>query len=161
MKNKLLLIIISAVLAIVIIAVGVVFCFRNTGDTIISIGSAKGMAGDTVDIPLNIDKNKGIWGGQILINYDSDNLSFVSISNGEIFGQCEANDTGDCVAILATQLNLENSYSDGNIVTLKFKIKLSANDGVYNLDFNEDTNFCNKDEEMITPELVGGKITVK
>ena len=47
------------------------------------------------------------------------------------------------------------------IVTLKFKIKLSANDGVYNLDFNEDTNFCNKDEEMITPELVGGKITVK
>ncbi len=161
MKNKLIFIIIAVVLAVSIIALGAVLFLRNTGDTVISLGSVKGLAGDIVEIPLTIDKNVGIWGGQIIINYDSDNLSFLSIDNSEVFDQCEVNDTGDCVAILATQLELEDSHFDGNIATLKFKIKVSADKGEYTLDFNEESNFCNKDEEMITPEFVSGKIIVK
>ncbi len=161
MKKNLNFTIIAVVLAIATIAVGVLLIMKNTGDTIVSLGSAKGISGDVVEIPLSIENNKGMWGGQILIDYDSDNLSFVSMENGTVFEECIANDTGDCLALLVTQSKLENSSKNGDIATLKFKIKVSADDGVYNLDFNKDTNFCNAKEEMIEPDLNGGKITVK
>lgn len=161
MKKNLCFTIVAIVLAIVTIAVGALLIVKNIGDTRVSLGSAKGVSGDVVEIPLTIKKNHGIWGGQILIDYDSDNLSFVSIENGTVFDECEVNDVNNCVAILVTQSKLENSSKNGDIATLKFKIKVSADDGVYNLDFNKDTNFCNAKEEIIEPELKGGKITVK
>ncbi len=161
MKNKFVFTIVAIVFAIAIIVVGIFLIFKNSGDTTISIGNAKALSGDTVEIPLTIEKNHGIWGGQILIDYDSSNLSFLSIENGEVFDECQVNDAGDCVAVLVTQSVLEDSRKDGLIATLKFKIKVSAKDGEHSLKFNDETNFCNADEEMIEPELKGGKITVK
>ncbi len=161
MKKNLCFTIIAVVLAIATIAVGVLLIMKNTGDTIVYLGNAKGINGDVVEIPLSIENNKGMWGGQILIDYDSDTLSFVSIEDGTVFDECVVNDTSDCVAILVTQSKLENSSKNGDIATLKFKIKVSADDGVHSLDFNKDTNFCNAKEEIIEPGLKGGKITVK
>lgn len=161
-KNICFTTIIAVVLAAATIFLGVLLILKNIGDTTtVSLGSAKGTNGDIVEIPLTIEKNQGVWGGQILIDYDSENLSFVSISNGAVFDECEVNDSDGCLAILVTQSALKDSYKSGDIAILKFKIKISADDGVYSLDFNEETNFCNKDEEMIEPVLMGGKITVK
>lgn len=161
MKKNLLFNIVAIVLAAATIAVGVILIFKKTGDTTVSLGDTKGISGDIVEIPLAIENNHGVWGGQIIVDYDSDNLSFVSIENGTVFNGCEVNDAGECIAILVTQSKLENSHEDGVIATLKFKIKTSADDGTYNLDFNQETNFCDKDENMVEPEFKGGKITVK
>ena len=161
MKKNLILTIIAIVLAIATIAVGVLLILKNTGDTTVSLGNAKALAGDTIEIPLSIEKNSGIWGGQIIIDYDADNLSFVSMAKGTVFDECEVNDAGDCVALLVTQSMLKNSKENGVIATLKFKVKVSADSGEQALSFNSETNFCNIDEEMVEPVLVDGVITVK
>ncbi len=148
-------------LAIALVTVIVGTHFKGIGVTKVSLGSAKGVSGDVVEIPLKIKNNSGIWGGQIIIDYDSDNLSFVSASNGKVFDVCNVNDAGDCVAILATQSGFENSKNNGVIATLKFKVKISADKGTQSLKFNSDTNFCNADEEMIELVLKDGTITVK
>lgn len=152
---------IVVVLAIATITLGVLLIFKNIGDCSVSIGNQKALAGDTVSIPITIKKNHGIWGGQIIIDYDSDNLNFVSASNGTVFDVCNVNDTGDCIAILATQSGFENSKNNGVIATLNFNVKSSADKGTQNLKFNSDTNFCNADEEMIELVLKDGTITVK
>ena len=161
MKKNLIYTIIAVVLAIATITVGLLSIFQNIGDTTITIGTAKAMTGDVVEIPVSIEKNHGIWGGQILIDYDSDNLSFVSVSKGTVFDECEINDAGGCVALLVTQSALKNTNNNGDIVILKFKVKVSADKGEQSLSFNNETNFCNADEEIGEPVLKGGKITVK
>ncbi len=165
MKKNLFLVIVAIILAIATITVGVLLIVKNMGEAQLSVGNAKGIVGDTVEVPIIIDKNPGIWGGQIIIDYDSDNFSYVSISNGDVFDYCESNDTGDSVVIVAntllTQAKLENTYEDGVVATLKFKIKSSAKKGDYNISVNTATNFCNNKEEIIEVAFVDGIIKVK
>lgn len=161
MKKNIGFIITAVVLAIATIAVGVLLIVKNIGETTVSLGDSKGINGDIVEIPLTIEKNHGIWGGQIIIDYDSDNISFISIENGTVFEGCEVNDTGDSVALLATQTLLKNTDKNGVIATLKFKIKANTDDGEHKLTFNSETNFCNEDEEMVEVGFNDGKIIVK
>lgn len=165
MKKNLLLVVIAIVLAIATITVGVLLIVKNMGDPQLSVGNAKGIAGDTVEVPIILDKNPGIWGGQLIVDYDSDNFSFVSISSGGIFDFCEANDTGDSVAILAyklsTKAELDNTKEDGVVATLKFKIKSSAKNGNHKISVNSSTNFCNAKEEIVEIAFVDGSIKVK
>lgn len=163
--KKLVLIIVCAVLAVALITVGTVFAvdlFKNhIGTTVISFENKTVLAGDTVEIPLSISKNHGIWGGQIIINYDSDAINFVSCSNGEVFDECEVNSNVGEVVILVTQSELEDSNENGLIANLNFKVKVSADKGDYDIAFDDETNFCDSDENMIEPILEKGVITVK
>lgn len=132
----------------------------------ISIGSGKGSTGDTVEIELDINNNPGIWGGQIIIDYNYINLSFESVSNGTVFESCEANDTGKCVVLVVTHTitsdsQLKNSTADGIVATLKFKVKTGATKGSYDLTVNSESNFCNAKEEMVALTFDSGTIKVK
>lgn len=165
MKKNLFLVIVAIILAIATITVGVLLIVKNMGEAQLSVGNAKGIAGDTVEVPIIIDKNPGIWGGQIIIDYDSDNFSFVTISNGEIFDYFESNDTGESVVILAntlsTQAKLENTNKDGVVAIINFKIKSSAKKGDHNISVSTATNFCNAKEEIVEIAYVDGTIKVK
>ena len=135
--------------------------FKNFGITKIYIDNAKGTSGDFVEVPINIKNNHGLWGGQLIIDYDSDNFSFISVETGNVLDECEVNDTGDSVVVLATQSKLSDSKKNGEIATIKFKIKVGADRGAYNLAINDDSNFCNVNEEIVDIKLVDGKIIVK
>ncbi|MBQ8740990.1 MAG: hypothetical protein IJY79_05530 [Clostridia bacterium] len=162
MKNKKIIIIIAAVvLAVAILVTGIVLISKNLGDTTVYLDEKKALAGDTVQIPLSISKNHGIWGGQIIINYDSDAISFVSCSNGEVFDECEVNNNVGEVVILVTQSELEDTKESGLIANLNFKVKVSADKGDYDIIFNAETNFCDSDENMVEPILKKGVISVK
>ena len=131
----------------------------------ISIGNGKGSEGDVVEIKLNINNNPGIWGGQIIIDYNYINLSFESVSNGTVFETCEANNTGKCVVLVVTHTissdsQLKNSTADGIVATLKFKVKTGATKGKYDLIVNSESNFCNANEEMIELTFDSGEIKV-
>lgn len=163
--KKIILISVSAVLAVALITTGVIVTakyFKNyVGDTVISFEEKTALAGDTVKIPFSVIKNHGIWGGQIKINYDSQAMAFVSCANGDVFDECEINSEDGSVNIVVNQTGLDDSKVNGVIATLNFKIKDSAKGGNYKIEFDKMTDFCNKDGEMIEPILKNGEIKVK
>ncbi len=161
MNRKLLYSIIVVILAVATITVGTLLIFKNTGDCEIVIGENKAIAGDVVKIPISINNNPGIWGGQIIIDYDYYDLSFLSVETGSVFDECQVNDTGESIAILVTQSELKDTKADGEIAVLNFKVKSYAKKGEKKLSFNAETNFCNSDEEMVEPLLTDGHIKVK
>ena len=163
--KKVILIIVSAVLAVALLAVGTVFAVKyiknNVGTTVISFESKTALSGDNVQLSFEISKNHGIWGGQIKINYDATAISFVSCANGNVFDECEVNDVDGSVNLLLNQLELKSSDINGIIATLNFKIKENAKKGDYKIEFDKSTNFCDENAEIIEPILEGGVITVK
>ncbi len=165
MKKNLIFIIIAIVLAVATIFVGSLLILKNIGNSVISIGNAKGLVGDVVEVPITIEKNPGIWGGQIIIDYDSKYFSFDSFLNGSVFEQCQVNDTGDSVAILVTHTvtnsGLKDSKINGTVATLKFRIKATSQKGKQELKFNTETNFCNENQDVIELTQKNGTITVK
>lgn len=163
--KKLILIIISSVLAVALITVGTVFAvdlFKNhIGTTVISFENKTALGGDTVQLSFGVVKNHGIWGGQIKINYDATAISFVSCANGSVFDECEINSNDGSVNLVVNQSDLEDSKANGTIATLNFKIKENAKKGDYKIEFDEITNFCDANSEIIEPILENGVITVK
>lgn len=159
MKKKLVLFI-SIVAALAVLAAGVAI-FVQMGDCTATIGTEKSLAGDNVVIPLKLSKNSGMWGGQIIINYDSDAIDFVSCENGELFEECASNDNEGQLSILVNQSNLKNTKKSGILLNLKFTVKETAKSGSYKLSFDKDTNFCDADAELVDVELKSGEIIVK
>lgn len=161
MNKKLLFSVIAIILAVITIAVGVLLIVKNIGDCQISIEKNTALAGDTVSIPIVIEKNSGIWGGQVIIDYDAKNLTFESATNGDVFDECQVNDTGESVVLLLNQVDLKDSKINGLVATLNFKVKTSSDDGELKISFNKESNFCNAKEKMIEPILKDGAIIVK
>lgn len=164
--KKLILIIVAAILAAVLLVFATIatvkYVKNNVGDTVISLENQTALAGDTVKIPFSINKNHGIWGGEIQINYDADALEFVSCANGSVFDECQANSNEGFVKLIVNQSGeFDVSKTNGLIATLNFKIKENAKKGDYNIEFDEITNFCDKDTQIIEVVFENGKITVK
>ncbi|MBQ8266969.1 MAG: hypothetical protein IJZ21_01105 [Clostridia bacterium] len=163
--KKLILIIVASILAAVLLifaTIGAVkFVKNHIGTTVISFENKTALAGDTVQLSFNVVKNHGIWGGQIKINYDATAISFVSCANGDVFDECEVNGTDGSVNLVVNQSDLEDSNVNGTIATLNFKIKENAKKGDYKIEFDQITNFCDEDSEIIEPILESGVITVK
>ena len=122
---------------------------------------AKGKPGETVGIPITLKSNPGMWGGALYIEYNSDELRFVGCENGEVFDDCQANEEDGVLAILITNDATEDTEENGVIATLNFKIKVSADEGKYEVKFKEETEFCNILGRKISPKLDTAKITVK
>ena len=163
MNKKLILIIVSSVLAVALFATGVIFLVKNLGGFTVSLNSQKALAGNTVEIPISLSKNVGLYYGQVVINYDSDNLSLASCVQGDVFEEFEYKDIDGTVNILVNQLGLTNAEEDGTIATLVFYVKESADKGVYEITFGEESAFCNVSdpENLIIPTFENGKISVK
>ena len=161
MNKNLIFKIITVVLAVVTIVVGSLIVIKNVGDSVVYVENTNALVGDTVELPICIKKNPGIWGGQIIVEYDSKYFSFVSLSNGTVFDGVEVNDTGDSVVLLATQTALKNTNKNGVIATMKFTVKSSATKGDHDFKIDKESNFCKANEKMVEPVLKDGKITIK
>lgn len=163
--KKLILIIVASVLAVALITMGTIFAVKyiknNVGDTVISFESKTALTGDTVKIPIIIEKNHGLWGGQIKINYNANVLDFISCANGDVFDECEVNDTDGSINLLVNQSEMNDSTINGTIATINFKIKETAKKGDCEIVFDQSSNFCDKNSDLIEPILENGIITVK
>ena len=165
MEKKRILRIISiccAICVFVALTTIVIYTLVNrVGVTTVSLGSEKVASGDVVEIPLTLKKNHGMWGGQIIINYDPEAISFVSCENGDLFDDCEVNNNEGEVVLLVKQKELKNMHKNGDIAMLKFKAKVSADSGDYNIVINQDTNFGDINENIIETIFKNGIISVK
>lgn len=170
MNKKLILIITSIVLVVALLVIGVMLFLGNIGNCKIAIESKTALQGDAVSIPISISKNHGLYYGRIIINYDSDALSFVSCANGEVFEECEANNLDGQLVLMVNQTGVENTKIDGVMATLNFKVNETAPKGNYDINFeinqespDDATCFVNvsEPENFIAFEHENGKITVK
>lgn len=168
MKNKkILLIIIASVLAVALIVTGLVLIFKNTGDSRLYIKNQTALSGDTVSVPIYIEKNPGICAGLIIVKFDTDKLEFSSCANGEIFDICSANENDGEIAVLLETDGLSDSKRNGLTVTLEFNVKNNAEKGdtavafVTN-DLSDETNFSNSEAELVEFDVMtDGVITIK
>ncbi len=163
--KKLIAKIIAILLSICVVIFGTIFTVKyiknNVGDTVLYFENQTALKGDVVKLPLYVNKNHGIWGGQLIIKYDASNFEFVSCANGNVFDECEINDNSGMVNIIVNQTELNNAIQNGLVLTLNFKIKETALKGDYNITFDTQTNFCDKDAETMDVVLKEGCISVK
>ena len=156
---------ITHICLIISVVIALLTLFTGCGDTIegtkISLEDATGLAGDTINLPFSISENSGIWGGQILINYDSSAIEFESCTNGVVFDMCDYNDNKGQLSLVVMQLEEKDTKDNGLIATLNFKIKDVADDGEYEISFDAATNFSNIQGELQDVSFEGCTVTVK
>lgn len=158
--------VIAGILAITLIVVGIFGgkLFGNNKNVTVYVEDCQALVGDTLKIPVQIDKNDGLWMGLVEVNYNPDVLDFISCTNGDVFDGCEVNDTGNCIVFILSQNDLKNTKANGIVATLNFEIKETATKGEYLIDIDGiNSEFCTveKPEELIKPKIKDGKLTVK
>ena len=102
---------------------------------VISANDLKANVGDTVDVPVKIDTNKGIWGTLASVNYDNEALELQGYTLGSAFNEdsftATKDLTGDSFKLLMTNSGFENSTATGDFVTLRFKVTEKATEPYY------------------------------
>ncbi|MBR5473081.1 MAG: hypothetical protein IKU82_03735 [Clostridia bacterium] len=156
----------SVALAIVILVLGIFGnkILSNNKNVTVYVENQEVLAGDSIKIPIYIDKNNGLWMGIVEFNYNADVLEFVSCTTGDVFDGCEVNDTGNSVVFIVSQNDVKNTRADGVMATLNFNVKKTVEKGEYALDIDGiDTEFCTVEEpeELIKPKITDGVLTVK
>lgn len=173
-KEKLITILGISVLVIGLLAALVVLIVNNVGDTVITVKSKEAFVGDTVTLPITIDKNHGLYVGQMILKYDAEALEFVSAGNGNVFFQGGVNGTDieeGTVAFIFNENSLENTKIDGVLANVTFRVKENAKKGEYAIKLlqtekvEEGTYFLRvqdiDEEKWTVPKCVDGKIIVK
>ena len=174
LKEKLIPIIGLSILVVVLIVSTVLLLVKNVGKTTLKIESKTAIPGDEISLPIIIDKNHGIFSGQIVVAYNSSALEFLSCENGEVFDECDVHvlPESDTLVILAEQITkFENTKVDGVLATLKFKVRSGAKKGTYPISFHlpetvEDGTYFLRvqdidSEKWTVPKCTNGKIVVQ
>lgn len=186
--KKIVIIVVSAVLAALIVAAGIILIFMNfnaetetasynsevvsvSSDSsseeesvsggVLEISSHTASVGDTVSVTVDFKENPGIWGIQLILDYDSSALEYVSYTEGELFPDYEVHPTEGQIRALALPKDLNNATESGTVVKYNFKVKNGTKAGDYEIKVNGTTSICNADEVTVSPKIVNGKITVK
>lgn len=180
MNKKVLIIIISAVMALAVMLAGIIAIIKgfdkkntnndtvskqsvaqneeNSSDTLekgkISINKIGAKVGQAIEVPINIKQNPGMWGGQLVFKYDTEMLDYVDFAAGQVFDECNVNEKSDgTIFCVATCSAAEDVKTNGTIVTLKFIPKPASKGKEVKVDILDSTNFTNLEEVLIKPEF--------
>ncbi len=168
-NKKLVIILVSAILVLALLVVGIVQVvkkvkfdkdpknhFSLTGTEIITT------PGTSVQVPITLNKNTGMWAASVQFTYDSKALKFEGVTNGEIFDDCEVNVVEEGkIALLLQEDGLEDTTASGVIFTLNFKTKISSDDGEYKIDFSDECEFVNIIGNQLELQLESPKIIIR
>ncbi len=101
---------------------------------VISVERKSGKAGKTVLVTVSLDKNPGIWGMDLLVNYDKNQLTLSNVTNGTVFGTSEwtqGNLTGQEYILSYEADGMEDITANGVLATLEFTVNASASVGSF------------------------------
>ena len=109
-----------------------------------SVTDAEATPGDTITVDVMVDENVGVWGMKFWITYDNRCFDLVSVTNGKVFKDSEAelsknyDDSGEYM-FYAESSGFENNTSTGVLVTLELKVLKAAPNGEHKiaLDFSD------------------------
>lgn len=119
-----------ALLLVLVLSFGLAMTTAYAADGLtITVGTASGVVGGTVTVPVTISNNPGILSAKLKFNFDSDQLELTGMANGEVFigdtvlfeANCEAG-----TVILDNSTADDPVSSDGTLLTLTFQIKAEA-----------------------------------
>ncbi len=128
----------------------------------IEIGSAAAKNDETVEVPVTILNNKGIWAVGLEIAFDAEVFEYVSIAGG-LFTTVEASAANGVVTIFADAPTTSDLTEDGVAFTLTFKVAKDAPEGENDFDFIAtivEDNTINANGEAVTFEVVDGVLSV-
>lgn len=121
-----------------------------------SISSVNGNPGDEVEVKVSISNNPGVMVMNYEIVYDTTRLEKVEFTGyGMDGGEWTTSETTNKVL---WDKSADSSFN-GDIMTLKFKIKADAPVGDAAVSI-KDFDIVNEDDNEIVPNLVAGKVTV-
>lgn len=135
------------------------------GTPTLSVGSASGDPGTTVNIPVSLAGNTAAVGGQWDITYDSGNLEAdeAGASDGSALGSTDhSQSTSEPSAGTARTVivSLSNAViPNGELVVIPFDIPAGATPGTYSLALGNET-FSDTDGNAVSVALSDGQITV-
>ena len=129
----------------------------------IVVGSAEGVAGDTVQVTVSLKNNPGIVSALVALGYDSNVLELIDYAAGDFpsIGYSWGDPANNPFVINFCDGGLQN-YTDELLVTLTFKIKDDAAAGIYafTLSYNCEENFFDYNLETVYFDSVVGGVTV-
>ena len=155
MSKEKIIAIVAGALALLLIATGLFFILKPAKVPTAQIG-------EEISIPLELKTNPGIAAGDITVEYDTDNLVFVSAKGNEKFEvDSTVQDNGKVRCILVFSGAAENSKMTGELLNLKFRVKDTAEPGEYTLKVGNDSKFANIDEKWVECKFKESKFEIK
>jgi len=127
-------------------------------DGIVAIGSASGIPGVTVEVPVELTENPGVSYLRIALDYDTSKLELTDISiEGSCLGGGWTLNTAKGVCIW---VSADDSSAVGKLMTLSFRIKDDSAEGAVTVGVSSiKTN--NVDDELLSFDWESGTVTVK
>ncbi|MBR3448222.1 MAG: hypothetical protein IKH27_10495, partial [Oscillospiraceae bacterium] len=117
-------------------------------------------AGDTVSVPIRLQKNPGVAALSLSISYDTSKLKLLSVTDGKILGGSNFISGRDLTAVPYTMnwddLSDENNTGNGIVVTLEFEVLAAAYIPV-SVAVNQRSTF-NVDMEEVPFDTVDGAV---
>ena len=138
----------------------------ESGTTVVERGNIKTpdiktSADEIVKIPVKLNSNPGVWGCQFNFDYDTDVFEYVDYENGNIFDECDVNVKDGVIRSITNLSGLENTNKNGTVITINLKVKSDAKKGTYKLKLRDDSQVVNIEEQVVSPKIEIGSITVK
>lgn len=127
----------------------------ETTDPTIVVGSAECQVGETVEIPVSLQNNPGIFALSVKVVYDASKLKY----NGATVNKKFSSSVEEGKKIVITSSNLKYN---GEIFTLSFTVLegVEAGETTVSLSY-ENGDVCNAFEEDISLKISSGKINVQ
>ncbi len=155
----------SVLLVLSLFVVAIVPCFSVNAAIIeegnIKIASVSGITGDDVLVPVTIENNPGIMAITISITYNSSALDYTGYMFGDVVEDYTVVAHPNKKFIRFVNCESRNRYTDGTLLTLKFKIKDKATAEFHKIDIEYSLgDFCNWTLDKIMPTITEGGVDV-
>lgn len=141
---------VSCVMAIIL---SIVFMFSVSAASIkYSVTGASGAKGDTVTVSVNLSSDIQIWGANVSLGFNPNELQYVSCSKGGLVSGGSLNASG-------SKVNFSGMYGakSGTVFTVKFKILKDSGTSSLTLSSTENTD---ENGEVYSCSASGGSVTV-
>lgn len=128
-----------------------------------SIGNIESQAGDTVEVPIEINNNPGITAFRIIVEYDSSilkltNITFKEAAQGFNTGTSQMYDSPYSISGYNSETDINNN---GQLAVLTFEINQYAKDGKYDISLSYDSDdVFNIAGDNVGFTLTNGYITI-
>ena len=139
------------------------YCQANTETVELSVSSAIGNVGDEIDININLNNTAKFAATNLILNYNSKDLEYVSYTKGEVLESgamsIVKNDSEKgkiAIGYVADPSSNDITIQSGNVLKIVFKLKSNLKqDTELKL---ECTSLKDKDGTDITSSITNGKI---
>lgn len=128
----------------------------------VKVATVTGKVGDTVTVPVEIAENPGFAGFTLELSYPAE-LELLNIEKGDVLKNA---DGGSLTANkdLINWNNSENTYEDGELLILTFRILAAASDGNYSVSIepkeSKESNFASEDGRAVRAAFTAGNVRI-